>query len=307
MEVLYWFESIRSPFLTKIMSAVTWLGHEILPVAFICLLFWCISKKTAYKMAFAFVFSGLTVQMLKIGFRIDRPWIIDPNFKPVDSAVGAATGYSFPSGHTQAATSLYGSLAMCLKKWWQKLICVLLILIIGVSRLYLGVHTPLDVVTAFCVTAVMTVAVCLIMDRIYETKRYDLLVSGAALILSLAAIIYAAVMMESGVIEYKYASDCCKSGGAGLAFAIGYYIERRSIDFDVKTKKWWYQIPKFAVGIGVALGAKSLLKLLFAAVIPADTLGALFGEIIRYFLLVFWIVVLYPLILKAVKKVSKNG
>ena len=307
MSALYWFESIRNPVLTAIMSVITYLGHEILPVAVICLLYWCINKRTAYKMAFALFFSCLAAQGLKVHFRIERPWVIDPDFKPVESAVGAATGYSFPSGHTQAATALYGTLAMCLKKWWQKAICIVLMLAIGVSRLYLGVHTPKDVIVALVMTLIITVVVCLIIDRIYDKPKYDVILMIIMLVASVAVMAYAVILLKGEIITYANAKDCCKFGGAGVAFAFGFFIERKYIKFDVRTKSVWTQILKFVCGIGPALAVYLGLKKLFE-VVMVTTAQQIFGDFTRYFLLVFWLIAAYPAIFKAVqKKRAKNA
>ena len=89
---------------------------------------------------------------LKITFRIPRPWVLDPQFQAVPSAIPAATGYSFPSGHTQSGTALYGSLALSTKKKWQSIVAVLIFLLIAFSRMYLGCHTPKDVLTAMLIS-----------------------------------------------------------------------------------------------------------------------------------------------------------
>ena len=303
MSFLVLLESIRTPVFTAIMSAVTWLGHELLPIAIICIFYWCLSKKLAYKAGFSFFFSGLTVQTLKITFRIDRPWILDPDFKPVESAIEEATGYSFPSGHTQAATSLFGTLALYFKKWYVKLVCVLLFLLVGFSRMYLGVHTPLDVLVSMGVTLFFSVAVFIAIDKIYDTRKYDAVLSSIMALISLAVMIYAAILMNNGTIEYKYTSDCCKSGGAGLAFAIGFFLERKYINFDVKAKNAGIQIVKFIVGIAVALAAKSALKPVLALFLT-DGVPALIGDSLRYFVLVIWIIAVYPAIFK---KLNKSG
>ena len=299
MDLLRSLAEMRAPFLTAIMSAVTWLGHEILPVVVICIFYWCVNKKCAYKMAFSFFFSGLCVQGLKIAYRIDRPWVIDPDFKPVESALGAATGYSFPSGHTQAAASLYGTLALTLKKWWAKLICVVVLLLVAFSRLYLGVHTPLDVGVALAVTVFITVIVCLVYDKLYGKERTIVYVSAAMVLLSAGLFAYGLILLNRGVISYGNVRDAFKTSGAGMAFAIGYFIERSFINFDVKAKNVGAQIIKLVCGVAPALGAYAGLKVLFNK-IYTTTAPMIFGDFIRYFILVFWIIAVYPAIFKKI-------
>ena len=97
MELLRFFEGIRTPFLDTVIGFITQLGDETVGILLLCLIFWCINKRAAYGIGIAYFLSGLTVQGMKICFRIDRPWIIDPTFKPVESALEHATGYSFPN------------------------------------------------------------------------------------------------------------------------------------------------------------------------------------------------------------------
>ena len=101
MTFLWLLEGIRTPFLDKLMQLITYLGQEIIIIAVICTLYWCVDKRFAYLLGFTYFTAGLCVQIMKITFRIPRPWILDPEFKAVESALPGATGYSFPSGHTQ--------------------------------------------------------------------------------------------------------------------------------------------------------------------------------------------------------------
>lgn len=101
MTFLWLLEGLRTPFLDKWMQFITCFGQELIIIAVICALYWCADKRFAYLLGFTYFTAGLCVQSLKITFRIPRPWILDPDFKAVESAVPGATGYSFPSGHTQ--------------------------------------------------------------------------------------------------------------------------------------------------------------------------------------------------------------
>ena len=112
MAILRFLEGVRSPFLDTIFGLLTRLGEETIAIVAICAIYWCINKRVAYRIGIAYFLSGLTVQGMKICFRIDRPWIIDPAMKPAPSAISQATGYSFPSGHTQSAATLFGSLGV---------------------------------------------------------------------------------------------------------------------------------------------------------------------------------------------------
>lgn len=152
MDFLRLLEGIRNPVLDSFFQWITYFGQEICILAVICLFYWCLDKKFAYRLGFIYFSAGLCIQTLKITFRIPRPWILDPEFHPVASAVPAATGYSFPSGHTQGGTCLFVPLALRSRKFWQKCLCILMFLAIGFSRMYLGVHTPKDVFTAMAVS-----------------------------------------------------------------------------------------------------------------------------------------------------------
>ena len=92
MSFLYFLESIRNPVLDAIMSVITMVGEETLFLAISMLIFWCLDKKRGY--IFLMIgFIGITVnQVLKLTFRIPRPWVKDPNFTVVESAIEEATG-----------------------------------------------------------------------------------------------------------------------------------------------------------------------------------------------------------------------
>ena len=109
MSFLWTLSGIRTPLLDTIFQLITFLAQELVIIAVICALYWCIDKKLAVQIGFNYLCAGLLVQSLKITFRIPRPWVLDPEFKAVESSIPAATGYSFPSGHTQSGTSLFAT------------------------------------------------------------------------------------------------------------------------------------------------------------------------------------------------------
>ena len=111
MGVLYALESIRTPALDKIMSVITLRGGELFFMVIAVTAFWCVSKREGYYLMIVGFFGTVINQFLKILCCVPRPWIKDPDFTIVESARAEATGYSFPSGHTQNAVATYGGIA----------------------------------------------------------------------------------------------------------------------------------------------------------------------------------------------------
>lgn len=286
MEFLWMLEGIRSPFLDRLMQFITYFGQEIIIIAVICTLYWCIDKRFAYQLGFTYFTAGLCVQALKITFRIPRPWVLDPAFQAVESAIPGATGYSFPSGHTQGAVSLFTPLALRAKKVWLKVLCVLAFLLIGFSRMYLGCHTPKDVLTSMAVSIFFAWLIWHFQSLLLDSRDYLKPIAIALIFASLAVAVYALLLNKSGVIEAKYASDCCKAAGAGLGFAVGWYIERTKLNFTTKTSHLWMQIVKLAVGLLIAFLVKEGFSFVFGSSILA--------KMAEYFILVLWVLAIYP-------------
>jgi len=159
MSFLHLIAQFRSPIADKIFSVLTSFGEEGIMILIVCLIYWCIDKKLAYRTGFAFFISGVIIQILKLSLRIERPWIIDPSFEAVSSAIANATGYSFPSGHTQAAAAIYLTLALNSSKNFLKGLFIILTAAVAFSRMYLGVHTPSDVIVSLTITAAVVIII----------------------------------------------------------------------------------------------------------------------------------------------------
>ncbi len=300
LDFLKLLENIRSPLLDTLIGLITRLGEELIVLGVICLLYWCTNKDSAYKLGMIFFTSGIAVQALKVSFRVERPWVLRPSLKPVESAVPAATGYSFPSGHTQSAASLYGFIASdCSKRTRSGKIIfsvmLLLVALVGFSRMYLGVHTYFDVIAALCVTILSVFFISELWNVISKPENTvitSLILGG----ISVALCIYSYILYSLEIVPSEQISDCFKSGGAGLGFAIGFYIERKYINFSVKAKNIWVQLAKLAIGVGGALLLKSLPKLIAE--------GNLAVDFSRYLITVLWVMVIYPVIFSKLIKSS---
>ena len=112
MTFLKMLESIRTPFWDQVAAAVTLLGEETFFMLVGLALVWCFDKRWGFRLLFVGLTGTVLNQLLKAVFLIPRPWVIDPEFTIVDTARAGATGYSFPSGHTQSAACVLGMLAL---------------------------------------------------------------------------------------------------------------------------------------------------------------------------------------------------
>lgn len=290
MEFLYFLESIRSSVLNIFFILCTSFGEELVLVSLFAIIYWCINKTLAYRIAFSYFLSGVVVQGLKIHFRIERPWVTDPAFKPVESVLDTATGYSFPSGHTQSSTSLYSSIAFHFKKRALYILSFAIIALVMLSRMYLGCHTPKDVLTGFAITLVISLVVSLIFDNLNSSLTTDLLVMFLTTILSAGLFVYSYYLVAAGVTTDVLAMDGFKAAGAGMGFGIGWFIENRYIRFTPKNSRLGIQVLKPVIGLGVTVALKAGLKLLLG--------DAMITNSIRYFIIILWVVTLFPLIIK---------
>ena len=288
MELLIFIEGIRTPFFDTFFSIITRLGEEMILIIVFCALYWCINKKMAYIIGVVFFMSALAVQGMKIVFRIARPWVIDPNFTTVEGAVREATGYSFPSGHTQNAASYLGGLGALLKPIAVKIILFTLAILVAFSRMYLGVHTLEDVLVSLLITFVMIFITMKVFDK-DDCKKRDLIVSSVMVLFSVVVLIYAAVLNYSGVSEAYQLRDSVLAAGAAIGFAVGMFIERTYIRFSVKAQNIPMQIVKYVLGV------VGIIAIQEGARIIGD---GLIADGIRYFLMIMWPTAVYPLVIK---------
>lgn len=295
MSFLWFLHDLRSPVLDVVFQFITFFGEELLIVIVMCGLYWCVNRELAYGVFLSFFVSLLLVQGMKIAFRVERPWLLDPAFAPVASAIAGATGFSFPSGHTQSAASLFGYLGIASsKKKWIVLSWVLVALV-GLSRMYLGVHTPADVLVSMAVS----LAVILLTRAFLKSSKPDTVLMAVLAALSLIEFVFGFMLYRRGVISYDNVADCCKAAGGCLGCAIALYWARRRVTFDTRTPKPWQQIVKLAVGLVGLILLQSGLKLLYTQSLPLDTL--------RYFLIAIWAIAVYPLLFTRVLRMPDTA
>ncbi len=243
-------------------------------------------------------------QFLKLWFRIPRPWVLDPEFTILEQAKAAASGYSFPSGHTQTAVGTFGAIAVSGEKRWAKVLCVALAVLVGLSRMYIGVHTPQDVLVSAGIALVL----------VFGLKKVTLPDHRIGMKALLAGMLLMALGLLAYVEKFPFPEDIdahnLQSGvknaytmiGCLVGVAIVYVAEKKYVRFPEKAV-WWAQILKVVLGLAAVLAVKEGLR---------GPLGALFGghlvsRSVRYFLIVMVAGLLWPMTFRWFAGLGKNN
>ena len=290
MQLLYALESIRMPWLSSIMSLLTNCGGEIVFMALAIIVFWCINKACGCYML-TVGFTGTVInQFLKLAFRIPRPWVKDPNFTIVESARAEATGYSFPSGHTQNVFASFGCGFAWTKKVWLKIICAVLIVLTAFSRMYLGVHTPLDVGVSFIAGLILVIVLYPVFRDLdaHPNRMYWILIG--MVVIDVLFLLYAQLWPFPADIDPVNLAEGQKNAwllfGALVGFLAGYAIDQKYVRFDTKAV-WWAQILKTVIGLAIIIVIRAGVKML---------LGGSYGvTALRYGLMTFFAAGIWPM------------
>ena len=296
MGFLYFLESIRTPVGDAFFSLITHLGEETLFILAGLFFFWCVNKMEGYYLLSVGLMGTVINQILKVTFRVARPWVKDPNFTIVESARAEATGWSFPSGHIQTSVGIFASVARWHRQKWIRILCILLCVLVPLSRLYLGVHTPADVGVSLLVALVLVFAVYPIVRKGEEKPAGMRILMAVMTLISVAFLFYLyrgsfLVIDSEGLSNLTHAvKNAHTMLGCILGLWFTFEIERRFIRFDTKAV-WWAQLLKLALGFGLLLaikaGAKAPLHALFASTHVADG--------VRYFLMTAFAGCVWPL------------
>lgn len=292
MSFLYLLEKIRFPLLDEFMLLVTQLGEETAFLVAALVVFWCVDKKKGYfVMAVGFI-GTIANQFLKLACRIPRPWVINPEFTILEQAREAAAGYSFPSGHAQSAVGTFGSIAAFTEKKWLKLACVAVAVLVPFSRMYIGVHTPSDVL----VGAGMACGLIGLLKPVTlkgDVKQMKLLIA-LMLVFGLVFLMYVEFWPFPADIDAHNLQSGYKNAytmlGCLIGVAVVYAADIRWLHFPVKAL-WWAQILKVIGGLALVLAVKEGLRG------PLETLfaGHIAARGVRYFLIVLVAGLVWPM------------
>lgn len=291
MQLLYYLEDLRTPFLDFIMQLITELGSETIFLAIVLLLFWCIDKQKAYLLMAVGFLGTVASQFLKLLCRVPRPWVRDPNFSIVESARAGASGYSFPSGHSQNAVGTFATLACSTNHRLLQVIFIAICLLVPFSRMYLGVHTLSDIL----VGAGMALGCIAILKPLCEKNKGAYIPRILAVLagLGVAFLLYTELFPFPEDIDPENLTSSVKNAytllGALCGMIVVYFVDAKWLHFPTDAV-WYAQVLKFLGGLILVLAVKSLLKPPLEAILSSG-----FARMVRYFLVVLIAGIVWPM------------
>lgn len=277
--ILQFFESLRCGFLNFLMTAFTFMGEETFIVLAVCVVYWAVNKRAGEFLLTSLLLSTTANGVIKDSVKRIRPYQkgivqrvdIDNFFVDTVSLDGS---YSFPSGHSQIAGTFFTGAACSLKKKRYYIVGAVAVFAVMLSRVYLGVHYPTDVLAGAALGIGMSLLWLLVFNRFFEKRHIIFLIVTALFAVSL-------FFMKS--------EDTFKAVGACAGAAIGLFLENRYIRFIIHDKIG-KKILRVAVGAAVVLLMRFALKAIFPE--------RLFFAFLRYLIILLSATFLYPLLFK---------
>ena len=292
--------------LTPLMELVSELAASSVTIGAAAFVFWAVDRQFGGFLMLNYVGSSLLNQAVKLTACVYRPWVRDGRVQPVLTALDKATGYSFPSGHTQSAAAIYGSVALWYgkKRPWLAGLMAAMILLTGFSRNYLGVHTPQDVLVSMALCAGYLWLNGKVAALLEKRPGLDAAVAAAGVAFALASVAWFScksypldyvdgallvdpvVMMEDGFM----------AAGMVFGFYPGWLIERRWLRFTTSPRRRW----QYALAAAALVPMLVIYQLLPGAL--AGLTGPLWAEFISCALLAFYVMALVPALICRIQR-----
>ena len=300
------FRNGTGAFLAGFLSKMTWLGETGTVIVILALIYWCVSKDFGAYFLMGWGSNRLVNGLLKVTVCAYRPWIRDARVVPYGNSITTATGYSFPSGHTMNAATVFGGGAV--RKdipLALRAVLGLLVLLVGFSRNYLGVHMPQDVLAGAVAGTLVMYLIMKLMQWVKNHPEKDLLVVIIGVGFAILVAVYAAVKPypvdtdEAGrvlVEGAKMAKDTFKGVSWCVAVLTGWILERRFVQFSTSIS-----MMKRITRLTFGLLSYYVVSLIFVPVIK-DWISGVPGICVSCYLQMLYVLFIFPWIFRRFEK-----
>ena len=288
------------------LSKMTFLGETNTVLVLMAAIYWCVNKSFGTYLLMGWNGGTLVNGLLKVTACVYRPWVADARIVPYGNSMTTATGYSFPSGHSTSAATVFGGGAI--RKELPKVLRVVLgviLALVAFSRIYLGVHRPQDILVGSTVSLLLMWLFAKLLRRIEARPGKDIAVMCVGIGIAVAVAVFAAC--KSYPEDYdaagkllvdgrKMAYDTYRGVGCCIGFLTGWVLEKRWVGFSTDVPMMT-KITRLTIGLFGYYAVNLILVPLLQKQLP----GA-FGAISACFLLMFYISFLYPWCVKRLER-----
>lgn len=294
-DILEWFYRIGSEFLTFLATVLGQSGEALTLLPILTLIYWCIDKEKGKKIVIVTILGFNLNNLIKGLFYAKRPFEYDgySHLRKLDEAKDAASGSSFPSGHSQNTATLATSIFHFFKNKAVRILCIVLMILVPISRVYLGVHFPGDVVVGTLIGILIVPMFCLLYQN---TKRENLLY-----------IIICAVLALGILLNLKpNCKDYYKCFGMFFGIVLGFNVEEKKINFKMVKNNFLKNLIRLILGLSIVglmyLGVHYFIHI---KAIESSLVALYISCFVTHALLSFVSIVLVPFIFTKIKYLSE--
>jgi len=285
LQWVLWFQSWRTPLVEALFLPFHYLGTEDAYFLILPLVYWCIDARFGRRLAYVFLLNVWLNSWLKAWAARPRPYQVSDAVRNVITE----TSNGIPSGHAQFTTALWGTIGVALRRRiWAVILIAVYIILMGISRIVLGVHFPQDVAAGWLL-GLLAVVLYVTLDAPISAWLSN---QGIAVQLALAVVV-ALVPLVIHPLWIPAANAAALAtaitpAGALLGGGIGMVIETRYVRFDARGV-WWKRLLRLVIGLVVVFGLRLGLGALFEGASPE----VLF-RLLRYTVIGLWLTLAAP-------------